>query len=460
MRTAAVAIAMLVGTGCHGGSPPTAPVYAVGGHLQDREGRTVVLRGVNLRADGLFDAYEGALPLPPFTADDCRVIGEDFGFDQVRLAINWSYLEPTRGDLDDAYLDGVLALAAACADEGVYSLVDLHEDGWSKYVGSDGAPFWAHQPPLPAADIDQHAGGQATTSPAVQTQLEGFFADQGGLVEDYASMAGRLAARIDQQPGVIGLELINEPLASPTGLADFYATVAPAVRAAAPSLPIYAEPDASRNVVDFAHPPIVPTDDVVYAPHLYTGVFQGNWVVGDDARIEQSIQGMVSEAAKIDAPLVVTEYGDNPIDPTGAAWLGAALGLLDKYAVSASFWVYEEWPSTCGQPACWGLYDEAPIAGATTYARTLRPQAVALLARAYPQAIAGSLDAFAYDATAHVLTVQMHGAHGTHVLAAPRLIYPGAVAVACDGVAVPATRTAGRVEVECDGSTMTLGPAD
>jgi endoglycosylceramidase len=342
----------------------------------------------------------------------------------------------------------------------VYSLVDLHQDGWSKYVGADGAPFWANQPVLPAADVDEHDGGQATTSAAVQTELEGFFADQGGLVEDYASMAGRLAARIDRQPGVIGLELINEPLSSPTGLNGFYAAVAPAVRAAAPGLPIYAEPDATRNVADFAHPPMVPADDVVYAPHLYTGVFQSNWTVGDDARIEQSIQGMVTEASEIHAPLVVTEYGNNPVDPTGAAWLDAALGLLDRHAVSASFWVYEEWPSTCGQPSCWGLYDEAPIAGATSYTRTLRPQAVALLARAYPQAIAGSLDSFAYDRASHVLTVQMHGAHGTHVLAAPRLIYPGDVTVTCDGAPVTATRTGGRVEVDCDGATMVMRPAE
>ena len=121
---------------------PTSPIRPAGGHLVDSDGRTALLRGVNIRAAGLFDGWKGHMPIPPFDAEaDCRVIGEDLGMNQLRLAISWSLLEPTRGQLDHSYVDHVLAIAAACNRHGVYSIVDLHQDVWSKYVGEDGAPF-------------------------------------------------------------------------------------------------------------------------------------------------------------------------------------------------------------------------------------------------------------------------------------------------------------------------------
>jgi endoglycosylceramidase len=397
------------------------------------------------------------LPLAPFAVDDCRVVGEQLGMNQLRLPINWSLLEPTQGNVDQSYIASVLQLAAACAQEGVYTLVDLHQDGWSKFVGDDGAPFWAHQPPLPASAMDQSAGHQPSTSAAVQAAFDGFFGDM-ALMQAYATTAGQLAAAIDRQPGVVGLEIMNEPLATQSQLSPFYTLVATAVRRAAPGLPLYFEPVAERNIIDFADPDPLGVDDAIYSPHLYTGVFQGSWMVGQDSRIETSITEMLSEATQAHAALMVTEFGNHPTDPVGAAWLTAALTLLDRHAVSASFWVYEEWPSTCGTASCWGLFDEAPD-GAMGYTRTLRPAAVTLLARAFPRAIAGHLESFSFDAASRTLTVQLQGASGTHLLAAPTAIYPGQVSVTCDGRAVASTRQGSQVSTECAGRSLVMSPA-
>jgi endoglycosylceramidase len=451
----------LLATHC-GPSRSTAPIFSTGTQLVDHSGRSVVLRGVNIRADGFFDPYHGELPLPPFTVEDCRVIGQDFGMNSLRLPINWSLLEPTQGGaIDRAYVQKVIQLSGDCLRQGVYTLVDLHQDAWSKYLGADGAPFWAHDPALPAADSDESKGNQATTSSAVQAAFAGFFADD-TLLHDYANMAAQLARLIDGQPGIIGLELMNEPLGTPAQLATFYGIVAPAVRAAAPGLPIYFEPDALRNVVDFANPDPLTVADTVYAPHLYTGVFQGNWMIGDDARIDDSITNMLSEAAGAKAPVMVTELGNYPLDPVGAAWLTAAFAGLDAHALSASFWVYEEWPSTCGSPSCWGFYDEAPATdanGQVTYTRTLRPAAVSLVARGYPRAIAGQLDSFSYDATSRTLTVQMQGNGGLQLLSAPTAVYGGDVMVTCDGKVVKATRNGSQVEARCAGKLLVMSPS-
>jgi endoglycosylceramidase len=451
MRAIALGAA-LAACGAPGAPIDEAPVHpAAHGRLVDAAGRTVLLRGVNVRAAELFDMFHGRGPLPAFDAEaDCRVIGEGFGLDQVRLAINWSLLEPARGQLDSTYVDRLLAVAAACDRHGVATIVDLHQDGFSKYVGDDGAPFWAHNPALPAEDIDERNGGHGSTEAVAQAAFAGFFGDHDGLVAAYARTAAELATRIDRQPGVIGLELINEPFASPDDLAAFYDQVARAVRAAAPGLPVYFEPDATRNVLDFARPPQLAVDRIAYAPHLYTGVFQGTWTIGDTARIEDSVAEMVREAAKNDAPLVVTEFGNDPTSPTGAAWLADAYAVLDQHRASASLWLYEE---TCGTTSCWGLYDEGP--------RRLRPAAVTLVARPYPRAIAGALDAFSYQPATRTLTVALHDATagGVHVLAAPDLVYGDGVTVTCDGAAVAATRLPGRVEVACGGSTLVLAPA-
>ena len=449
--------AALCAAGCSA-APAHAPIFSDGQRLVDSAGREVVLRGVNIRAADYFDAFHGQLPLPPFGADDCRVLGQDFGMNVLRLPLNWSLLEPTRGTIDRAYLHKALQLAADCASQGVFTFVDLHQDGWSKYVGADGAPFWAHDPPLPPEDIDERAGNQASTSATVQAAFDHFFANP-TLLADYAAMAADVARAVDRQPGIIGLELMNEPLATTEQLATFYATVAPKVRAAAPGLPVYFEPVAERNLLDFATPDPLTVDDTVYAPHLYTGVFQGNWMVGQDDRIERSITNMVSEAEGAHAPIVITEFGNNPADATGAAWLTAAFASLDAHALSASLWLYEEWPSTCGSPVCWGLYDEAPTGAAPAYARTLRPAAVSSLARAYPRAIAGHLESFTFDAATRTLTVQLAGAAGTHVLAAPAAIYAGDVAVSCDGRATTATRRGSQVETSCAGHTLVMRPA-
>jgi endoglycosylceramidase len=440
------------------------PIHSKNGQLQDSLNRTVVLRGVNLRADGFFDGFHKHRPLPPVSAEDCRIIGEDLGMNTVRLAINWSLLEPTRGQLDQNYIDKISKLIGDCAGHGVYTLVDLHQDGWSKYVGEDGAPFWAHRPALAPEAMDERNGGNATTSVPVQLAFGAFFSDHAGLVMDYASMAARVAQIIEHVPGVIGLELINEPMVlAPGDLESFYGAVAPAVRTAAPTLPIYFEPDAVRNVVDLANPSALGVDDTVYAPHLYTGVFQGDWKVGQDSRIEDSVGRMLNEAKTTKGALVITEFGHHPAQDVGAAWLTAAFHSLDQHALSALFWVYEEWPSTCGGASCWGLYDEAPDGNAdggtpASFTRTLRPAAVTLVGRAYPAAIAGRLDSFTYDPASRTLNVQLSGAPGTQVLSAPTLVYTQEPHVTCDGAPVSVARRGSRVEVSCAGKELVMRP--
>ena len=76
--------------------------------------------GVNARIEGIFDVTfdDGRVPLEPIpvlTAGDCTRMRQ-LGFNLLRLPINWSAIEPTRGNYDAAYLDAVQAAVDCAAD--------------------------------------------------------------------------------------------------------------------------------------------------------------------------------------------------------------------------------------------------------------------------------------------------------------------------------------------------------
>ena len=79
-----------------------------------------------------------------------------YGFNCVRLLIHWSKLEPQKGRYNFDYINEIKNAIEDAASYGIYVLLDMHQDAWSKYVatpttencdypanGWDGAPEWA-----------------------------------------------------------------------------------------------------------------------------------------------------------------------------------------------------------------------------------------------------------------------------------------------------------------------------
>ena len=117
-------------------------------------------------------------------------------------------------------------MADTCWKYGVYTLVDLHQDAYSKEIGEDGAPLWAIIPPpetLLEGPLTEEELSDRRSSPEVIAAFNSFFDNVDGLQDEYAEMAAYLAQRIESCPGVIGLELMNEPVAfQEDRLADFH----------------------------------------------------------------------------------------------------------------------------------------------------------------------------------------------------------------------------------------------
>ena len=164
----------------------------------------------------------------------------------LRLGVFWAGLEPTRGNYNETYLAELENIVNLAADHGVYTFLDMHQDGLSELFCGEGFPPWAirrqpaqfrfpypYSPPFNDSQMYDESGlgripqdkacgethgpdyGQWTRDAAGAYQA--IYSNWDGLGEAFAAAWGKVAARFAHRPEILGLELINEPFAG-----DFY----------------------------------------------------------------------------------------------------------------------------------------------------------------------------------------------------------------------------------------------
>lgn len=441
------------------------------GQLVDAQGRVVILRGVNARVAGAFDADLGAgkkprFTLPTMTSEELARMRR-IGFSVLRLPIQWSGVEPEDHDPPryvESYLASIDALIAMAKAAHVAVLLDFHQDAYSKYVGQDGAPLWAIQPPpTELAPEGFVSPGDWIFKPEVQNAFTTFFAhgDAKGaaLRARFAKAMGAVLARHVGDDAIVGIDLYNEPLGSDENLRAFVEEVGAAVRVVDPHRLLFFESPATRNEFDHASLATAPLtlDGVVYAPHVYTHVF----TQGDDSKWRASFtlddllpsnQSARDEADSWHAPLFIGEFGWGPGDERFADYVGWQLDLQDRFMASSTFWVWKEQDEGSGGGG-WGLFDRDPASGAWSE----RASARRVFARVVPEAIAGWPESWSWDASTRRFTLTFIGDPS---VTAPTLLHlplpddvPGAFRVTCDGRAVNvAPNDDGVVSVTCAGS--------
>ena len=234
------------------------PLGHAGRWITDATSRVVILHGFNMVAKsppGYPSAYG-------FDDDDAAFLYDE-GFNTVRIGVLHSMLEPRPGFIDDTYLNHIADAVATDARHGLFTLLDLHQDDWGPVFGGDGFAAWATQtdglpnPPFGFA-------GDYLGNPALQRAFDHLWADSsvpaGGprLQEDYAAALAHLAERFRGDPSVVGYDILNEPwpgsvwpaCANPLGcpifdeqyLTPFYARVIPAIHRADPTHIAWEEP--------------------------------------------------------------------------------------------------------------------------------------------------------------------------------------------------------------------------
>ncbi|MFE2961222.1 glycoside hydrolase family 5 protein [Nocardia tengchongensis] len=389
------------------------------GTITDVTGRTVLLRGANVNQ--LNDYAQNDQPLPttaPLDHTDFEQMAA-LGFNVVRLNLAWSALEPTPGAFDQAYLARIRTAVQDAKANGIYTVLDMHQDAWGKAVGTpkgqgcpifmkpgigwDGAPAWAT---LTDGWTTCNFGGIRETAPAVARSFQNFYDDTQGIQGHLVNTWAKLAAEFKDEPAIAGYDLLNEPnpgLRDPFSAADqlgrYYQRVIAAIRQAErgslPHLAIF-EPSAiwSAIGIDATPPAHYITDPLaVFSPHLYSESIN---IVNAFPNIEQGFKIGLDAAAKYHAPLWSGEWGWFGDPGSDAAKVDRFVDQLNAHRMGGAWW---SWTQACGDPHAVRDGNTAKPQGNLN--RISCPSGVSLgqvagfarpLARAFPRAVPGTLD--------------------------------------------------------------------
>jgi len=301
---------------------PAADIRKQGATLRDKDGRYVLLRGVNLASRSKRPPYLPVLPVATTRLDAGQVAAElerldpelgrlqNAGVNVVRLLVMWKAVEPAphhdTAALDPsaaAYLSALRQVVDALYRHGMLVVIDFHQDIASEVYGGDGFPDWAvaidarHPRPRgsPAPDlwwgVRYYDVSGSRLSKGVRHTLQSFWQGaltntEGGLAADdvqapLVRSIGFTAAFFADHPGVLGYEPFNEP--AQVGLpkerfereilGSFYARVAAEVAQRHPRAFVFAEPrlDWTTYPAEAAEPSVLrPWSLVAFTDHPRT----------------------------------------------------------------------------------------------------------------------------------------------------------------------------------------------
>jgi endoglycosylceramidase len=370
--------------------PATAPVAAADGWFVDGEGRVVQLRGVNevFKAAPFYPAADG------FGPDDAQLLRE-LGFNTVRLGVNMEGLMPEPGKVSTEYLDGIAQSVDQLQEEGLWVVMDFHQDGFSPKYNGNGFPDWMaiddglENPPDAVFPL------YYVQNPAMQRAWEHFWADDEGPdgvgVQTHFHEAVRATAeRFASAPNVIGYEAINEPFPG----ADYQACLTAegcgeleaeritpfaerfeeAVRSESDTQLVWVEPFVLFNFGQ--GPTTLPgaEGDRLLAAHTYALSPEGE---------EANVDYLDATRDRDDKPVLITEFGAS-MDP---ALLDRHVELYDEAMVPWLFWAYNENI----------VHDREEPASLDT---VVDAEGLRSLVRPYPSAVAGVPTGWSFDADA------------------------------------------------------------
>lgn len=329
--------------------------------IYDGYGRRVELRGVNINHLGDYFESDPRLPtVSPLTNEDWDDLAAR-GYNVVRLVTSWSAWEPERDRFDETYLSKVRDAVDKANAHGIWVVIDMHQDAWSKFVytpaaqtcpdgtshqrGWDGAPLWAtYTDGFPTCT----AGGRED-SPAVKMAWANFWLNRDGIRDELVELWGRIATEFAGDPGVAGFDLLNEPghaddlKLTTDGLTAFYVDAIAAIRtseAAVDATPhlVFFEPTVfGAWTSDFSDDP-----DLVFAPHVYAesiGPAFPGWL--ETQMGLEYVLGLF-----YGAPVWVGEFGSFGGDT--ATWMTRMGDAHDANRFAGGTWW--QWEQECGDP--------------------------------------------------------------------------------------------------------------
>jgi endoglycosylceramidase len=421
---------------------------------------------------------------PPLCQSDLAQMAA-LGFNSLRLPLSWSLLEPERGRFSQTYVDRAAQVVDWARALGIYVIIDMHQNAYSRYVGpgqgvdlsaNSGAPAWATLTDGISSGL--FLKNQREANGAVFEAFSNFWYNRSGIQDEYIAAVSFLAKRFNDDSAVAGYSVFNEPQPGwnlPPGFEDlllfpFYRRVIDAVTGAHDGLPcptgifmpafcgyadlgihdvrhlFFLEPGLLRQITDFPTHlglPVSSYPNLVLDIHAYTHGFTLEALLGnrDPSKAtypwggyDQTYSLGGREAKAIGAALFVSEFGNDP--KYDSVLLANEVLEQEKYDVGFAFWTWKENSGTG-----WGVFDPSktdvspmPSSGCI---RTARER---LLARVYPRTSNDPNLRYHYDSDTGAFTLSAHGRAGdppTEVVIPPEV----RGAVSASGTAAPITDT-------------------
>jgi endoglycosylceramidase len=378
---------------------PKPPLDHEGRWLTDATGRVVILHGFNM-------VYKVGSYRPEdtgFGRDDARFLRRN-GFNTIRLGIIYKGLEPDpprpggtpryrRG-----YLNSIARTERVLARQRIFSLLDFHQDMYNERFQGEGWPDWQTlDDGLPAVPQNGFPGNYLTM-PALQRAYDHFWANdpaEGVPLQDaYARAWKHVARRFERRRYVAGYDLLNEPwpgsafppCLNPAGcpgfdsgpLTEFSKRVIEAIRA------------VDRSTLAFYEPNVM-FDFGVRTSHGDTGDPRAGFSYHPYASEALTFQNADDHSARTGDALLVTEFGASD-DLVG---IRRVIDLADQHAVGWQYWHYCD----CEDPTTTGPGVQAVVIDPSRPPRgdNVKWDKLRLLARPFPQAVAGTPRSLSFD---------------------------------------------------------------
>jgi endoglycosylceramidase len=446
---------LLLTGGCSGSSEPECRGgwNVCGDHLRDADGRAVVMRGANLAGAHKVAPYFGF-----HEAADFARLRTDWGLNSIRFLMVWAAIEPEPGVYDESYLDGVALRLSWAREAGLLVVLDMHQDLYGEgFTGGDGAPRWTCDEARYAAFVPRDPWFLGAQDENVLACVDGFWTSE-ALQASFVAAWRRVAERFADEPAVIGIDVLNEPHWGTYAITSFeadrlqplYERVIASVREVAPGWVAFLEPSASRNGGIATGLGVTPLPaNTVYAPHSYDIMAESGEGFSEERRqaLIDNAALLADEAGLLGAALWVGEYGGQADHPGIAEYMDAQYDAFGAVAAGSMYWAYDRG----------GGYSLLDADG------NERQPLVDVIARPYPERVAGDPIGWSFDSTTTTFTFSYRAdpaiAAPTEI-AIPARVYPAGFAVDCGDCSFE--EIAGGVRISApptgDPAVVTLSP--
>jgi endoglycosylceramidase len=417
--------------------------------MTDEQGQVVILHGLNMVYKQ--PPYEPAAG--GFGSAAAATLESD-GFDVVRVGVIYSAVEPEPGIFSASYVDSIERTVAELGRNGVYSLLDFHQDQLSTSFGGEGFPSWSVDTGgLPERHYVFPLG--YTESASLDAAYDNFWSDTPGpggigLQQFYAGAWKYVAQHFASNRWVLGYDLFNEPWpahATDSQLGAFYSRVISGIRQADTRHLIFYEPFVT---FDFGEPTDLPqfTDaGLGMSFHDYCSSDASTHPVLCAQAEQQVIRNALARSALTGSALLLSEFGaTNNLDD-----LSRIVSDADSSQISWIEWAY----CGCDDPtgtipaSIEGLVSNPKLPGSGSNVDVAK---LDVLAEPYPRITSGTPTSYAFDQSSRSFTFQYithspdghaFGSGACTAVVIPAADYPGGYTVSVTGASITSARDAG-----------------